>query len=489
MHFDMPENWDVVADVVIVGYGGAGAVAAITASDLGSSVVILEKTLTGGGNTLISGGGMLAPTDMRFAEYVETLCGGLVEREIIDTFVREGMNCAGWMRDMGGDARVFKPSTVSYVSGPLPGASFPWLPGSQFMEKLKVYAATGERDGAALWKFLADAVEQRPLRILTSTPAEELLINRNGEVIGVSARSNGRRLSVKANKAVVLACGGFQHNDAMVRESLPCRPFFDFGNPCATGDGVRMAQKVGAALWHMPANSTALGLKVPEYESAFHLSFLTDRFIFVNRSGKRFLDEIALEDHELATRVNVFHTDRFSYPHIPAYAVLDETAIRKGPLYEGHSGYNKTLYNWSRDNSVEVDKGWIAKADSVPELARRLNVDESGLKETVSSYNDYCRSGKDADFGRSGETLAAIDTPPFYGIELWPCLLNPQGGPRHDGEARVLDPDGKPIPRLYSAGELGSIWAFIYQGSGNLTECVVFGRIAGGNAASETPWG
>jgi predicted oxidoreductase len=109
------------------------------------------------------------------------------------------------------------------------------------------------------------------------------------------------------------------------------------------------------------------------------------------------------------------------------------------------------------------------------------------LEETLVRYNQYCKAGKDGDFGRPKEDLRALETS-LYAIQLWPALINTQGGPRRDKDSRVLDPEGKPIPRLYAAGELGSIWGYLYQGACNIGESLVFGRIAGKNAAAEKPW-
>jgi len=158
------------------------------------------------------------------------------------------------------------------------------------------------------------------------------------------------------------------------------------------------------------------------------------------------------------------------------------------PLYTGATGFNRDLYKWSEDNSAEIARGWIAQARTIAELADRISVDRPNLEETIAKYNEYCRAGQDPEFGRARENLTAIEGPPYYAIELWPSLLNTQGGPRRDKEARVVDPDGKPIPRLYAAGELGSIWGFLYQGANNIGECIVFGQIAGRNAAAEEPW-
>jgi len=115
-------------------------------------------------------------------------------------------------------------------------------------------------------------------------------------------------------------------------------------------------------------------------------------------------------------------------------------------------------------------------------------MDPETLEETIGRYNAFCKNGKDSDFNRPPETLVPLDTPPYYAVKMWPGGPNTQGGPRRNKKAQVLDTQGKPIPRLYAAGELGSIFGRLYQGGGNLAECIAFGRIAGENAALETPW-
>jgi len=137
-------------------------------------------------------------------------------------------------------------------------------------------------------------------------------------------------------------------------------------------------------------------------------------------------------------------------------------------------------------------------------LARILGMNSENLKETVIAWNRDITQGEDTQFGRTvhseatekpayqGQELpvlsSPIKTPPYYALPLFPTLINTQGGPRRNSKAQVLDAFGDPIPRLFSAGELGSMWGLIYQGGGNITECMVFGRIAGKNAAAEKPW-
>ena len=121
------------------------------------------------------------------------------------------------------------------------------------------------------------------------------------------------------------------------------------------------------------------------------------------------------------------------------------------------------------------------------ELAAMINLPADVLDATVSRFNTFAQNHKDEDFGRDAGSLGSLQTAPFYAIELTPSFVNTQGGPRRNENAQVIDRNGTPIPRLYSAGELGSIYANLYQGGGNVGECFAFGRIAGRNVAQETP--
>ena len=136
---------------------------------------------------------------------------------------------------------------------------------------------------------------------------------------------------------------------------------------------------------------------------------------------------------------------------------------------------------------AEVAKGWIKRADSVAALAGAIGLDPALLEESVARWNGQCEAGQDADFGRK-LMLTPIAEGPFYAVELSPSMLNTQGGPRRNEKGQIVRPDGSPIPRLYSAGELGSIYSYLYQGTGNIGECLAFGRVAGRNAAAEMPW-
>jgi hypothetical protein len=224
-------------------------------------------------------------------------------------------------------------------------------------------------------------------------------------------------------------------------------------------------------------------------------------FIFVNKYGKRFMKETKMVAHNKGTlEILYFDHEGAEYPNVPAYLVFDEVYRKSGPIaytlkfferaFRGPFGYAMVhkIYDWSDDNIAEVDKGWIIKADTIADLAGRINVNPKGLKESIGKFNSYCTNGEDLDFGRRKDSMAPIEKPPYYALELGIGLVNTQGGPKHNKYCQILDPDDKPIPRLYAAGELGSFFGFLYQGGSNYPEAWIFGRIAGKQAASEKPF-
>ena len=285
---------------------------------------------------------------------------------------------------------------------------------------------------------------------------------------------------------MILTCGGYQNNARLKWDYLPVKPVLFLGTPGNTGDGVRMVQKVGGDLWHMTRLCCVVGFKAPEFEAAFPITFLSEGFLFADKYGRRFVNEAGMEIHDYYTELSHFDVKKMEFPRVPIWGIFDEQTRKRGPLSRGTAGYNRDLYSWSLDNSAETAKGWIRQGKTAAELAGKISVPLKNLEETIERYNGHCKAGKDADFGRPKEDLRALEQP-FYAIELWPALINTQGGPRRDKEARVLDPEGQPIPRLYAAGELGSIWGYLYQGACNISEALVFGQIAGRNAAMEKP--
>ncbi len=480
---------EMIADVVIVGYGGAGACAAIAARDAGAEVIILEKMAQPGGNTRLSNCSWFCPspgTEAQAIEHIDTLCFGRTARPVIEAYVAAASRNKEWIESLGAATRVTRFLTIRYPQVTHP--SWPNFPGSGAMVN---HTAIPERDnqppGERLFGLLAGQVDKRGIKVLTSAPARELLTDAGGAVIGVVVERDGARTVVKARRGVILTCGGFEFNEAMKDEYLGVMPFHGIGSPGNTGDGIEMARKVGASMWHMGVAAGAFGLKTAEYVAPFGISYASPGFIYVNKHGKRFCNETGWELHFAWQALCCFDPRSPGYPTLPIFGLCDRDTLRKGALHAGASG-TSVSYKWSADNSAEVAKGWIREGKTLADLAKRIGAEPAVLEKTVERYNEQCKAGNEPDFHRARETLKPLTTPPYYAVELMPWLVNTMGGPRRDEKARVISSRGEPISRLYSAGELGSLWGHLYCGGGNVGEALAVGRIAGVNAAAEKNW-
>ena len=158
------------------------------------------------------------------------------------------------------------------------------------------------------------------------------------------------------------------------------------------------------------------------------------------------------------------------------------------PLGDGKSNDRRFRYVWSADNKEEISNGILKQANSIAELAGKIGVKAAALEASVARWNEMCANGEDTDFGRPSGTMMPIKSPPFLAGEVWPVVSNTQGGPVHNARQQVLDPSGRPIPRLYAAGELGSSFGFLYLSGANIAECFVTGWIAGREAAALPTW-
>jgi succinate dehydrogenase/fumarate reductase flavoprotein subunit len=486
----MSHHWDVEADVVVVGFGAAGMAASVTAFALGAKVVILEKAPEGqeGGNTRVAGQGYLNTSSADKAiTYLTALCGPYtVPEAMVKVWAEEMCQNNAWLAGLGGDPQEHQHPPV--------GIEFPDLPGSDCVHKFHDGPTYGY---SSTWQLFERLVKQRPIPIHYETPGRQLIQHdTTKEILGVRAQRGNQSINVKARKGVVLTCGGFENNQEMIRNYLPGVPYcYTSGSPYNEGDGITMAMSVGADLWHMNNYAgPSMALKVPEVRTSFSMQALhysketPGGMIVVGPDARRFTDE------KYKTRHGKIPVNGRWLPlstPCPMFLIFDHTMFSAGPLYDKHPSHGWTQiverYEWSEDNSVELAKGWIRRADSVAALASIVGLDPKALADSVERWNRHAEAHHDADFGRR-LMMAPIARGPFYAIELSPSMLNTQGGPRRNEKAQIVRPDGSPIPRLYSAGELGSIYSYLYQGTGNIGECLAFGRISGRNAAAETPW-
>ena len=487
----MQYNWDAEADVVVVGFGAAGMAASVTAYELGASVIILEKAPEGeeGGNTRVAGQGYLNTSSVESAiAYLNALCGPFtVPQPMVQVWAEEMCKNNDWLASLGGDPQEHQHPPV--------GIEFPDLPGSDCVHKFHDGPTYGY---SYTWKLFERLVKERPIRVMYETPGRALIQNDiTKEILGVRAQRDGKDVLVKARKGVVLTCGGFENNQEMIRNYLPGVPYcYTSGSPYNEGDGITMAMSVGADLWHMNNYAgPSMALKVPEVRTSFSMQALhyskqpPGGMIVVGPDGRRFTDE------KFKTRHGKVPVNGRWLPlstPCPMYLIIDHAHYAAGPLYDGHPSHGWTQivekYEWSEDNSKELAKGWIKKGDSIAALAAAIGLDPAVLEATVARWNQSCSVGKDTEFGRI-LMMTPIAKGPFYAVEMSPSMLNTQGGPRRNEKAQIVRPDGTPIPRLYSSGELGSIYSYLYQGTGNLGECLAFGRVAARHVVAETAWG
>ena len=521
MLVDRSTMWVAEAEVVVVGYGGAGAIAAIAAHDAGAKVLILEKhpsdTRTETRHTpstRMSAGAWFCPKDLEktvlYLEGMTRIANETLDkerREMIRVASRYFIDNTEWMTRNGIEVadqesltQAFKASfrsDATVVEGRLFASDFPELPGSDCSYLAFTLTKGKYRNGAALFKSLSEAVQKRGIEVMWETPASHLLTH-GGEVCGVQAKGKGKEVAIRATRAVVLTCGGFEFNDWMKESCLRVSPVHFYGNPGNTGDGINMALEVGAALWHMNSASWRVMMKFLDFPIAFGIQHHSSS-ILVDRRGNRFANE-RFKTNAFGYELTNYDTYAMCYPKVPCYWIFDEKRRLLAPLASPHGVCNppggvmgEIFYVWSNDNQREIDRGWVMKANSIEGLASRIlaDPDHGGLmnslvlEATLRRYNEYCRKGEDVDYHKSKQWLQPLEDPPYYAVKLWPGGPNTQGGPKRNGRGQVVRVDGTPVPRLYSAGELGSFWGMLYQGAGNIAECVAFGRIAGINAANE----
>lgn len=449
----MGENgsWDLIADVIIVGYGGAGASAAIEASSRGAEVLVLEKAEAAGGNTRLSYAYFCSDDCEATVDYIEAirkLEGPRIskdDRDLIRAFALENTKNNDWLKSLGGEIAEFA-GTPGYPKFP-PGPGYPKLPGAK---SIRIYSVKGhDRGGQNLFRLLDENVKKNGIKVLFKVRATQLLTNNSGEVIGVQAEDEGAIARFAARRGIILASGGFEYSEDLKAEYLPGGIYYAIGARTNTGDGIKMAAKLGAALWHMNCVAGYPAVKKPEYDHAFPLGLSKSSFVFVDKYGKRFVNEGEIEAHLMCLSVTYFDPVALDYPRIPCYLIFDNTNLSSKTLCPEWSLYGE----WSVDNKKELEKGWIIEGYDFADLGNKIGLNPELLSRTLHVYNESCKLGYDKEFGRRKPDLMPLNNPPFYAIELWPSLLNTQGGPKRNDKGQVLDSFGEPIKRLYSAGE------------------------------------
>ena len=470
--FEDTIGWDAEYDVVVVGFGGAGAATAITAADKGARVLILEKAPEGeaGGNSAVCMQWICCTKDKAATlEYFKALRGNYLtpSDEMLRVYIDEIANNYEWFEKMGAP----KPTFFNYCE-------FPELKGSASFTPFTVDGVNGMSptsfggNGAA-YKLLKQNVVKRAdkIDVWYEAPATELIQDGKTKIVhGVVAKVNGKDIKVRAKNGVVLCCGGFESSPEM-QQNYTQRIFWpSTGNAhYNTGDGIKMALAVGADLWHMSNVVTNIEYYDEKNKTSTFAFSGTSAGIMVGGDGTRFMDETAHLRH--GKMWNHGNWANSALPDI-CWSVFDQSGLENTKLY----------WTWDKGSAQQLENGTIKKADTIEGLAAIIGVDAKALKNTIDGYNAFCAGGKDLQFGRSSK-LNAIVRAPYYAIRITPAMGNTQGGPVRSIKGEVLDPKGNPIPHLYEAGEIGDIWSNCYQASCNLGGGFAFGRISGSNAA------
>ena len=247
-------HWDKEVDVLVVGFGAAGGISAITAHDAGAKVLLIEKMPHPGGISILSGGGVAFAHNAEGAfQYLKRTCNGTTPDDILRKMAEEMVGMIDWVTELAkvSGTEPTKTETRGHGTYPFPGTNdIDSIKLKDFQAYTEFPWAKGLRGGARLFKVVYDNVHTRNIEVMLSTPAKELITNADGEILGLKAEHDGKVINIKARKGVILACGGYENDDAMKLQYFEAQPVYPvyLGN---TGDGVKMAQKAGASLWHM----------------------------------------------------------------------------------------------------------------------------------------------------------------------------------------------------------------------------------------------
>ena len=488
------------ADVVIVGAGGAGMTAAMTASDAGKSVIILESQAMVGGNSVRSTGGMnaaktvyqdenefgegagvekmlksaadnyadnefitslAATVAQQWADYqanpvgyfdsvelmeLDTMVGGkgINNPELVKTLVEGTAPAIDWLDENGmslHNVAAFGGASVKRIHRPV-------------NEEGKVVSV-----GAYLVPLMEKACQDRGVEFILNTTADTILTDESGKAVGVSGTDkDGNTVTVNA-KAVVLATGGFGANLDMVASYKPeLKGFMTTNAPGIQGQGIAMATAIGAATVDM--DQIQIHPTVEANTSALITEGLRgDGAILVNANGERFTDEVSTRDKVSAAEI--------AQPGSFSWLIVDQAMADASNVIQGY-----------------ITKGYTKQGATYEELAKEIEVDPATFAATMEKWNGCVEAKTDADFNRTS-FANPLNTAPYYAIKVSAGVHHTMGGVVINSSTEVLKEDGSVIPGLFAAGEVtGGVHGANRLGGTAVADFVVFGRIAGASAAA-----
>ena len=493
------EDSTVDADVVVVGAGGAGMTAAITAAAEGKSVVILESQSMVGGNSVRATGGMnagktvyqdenefgesagvektlktaaekyadnetitaLAKTvSEQWAAYqanptgyfdsvelmeLDTMIGGkgINDPELVETLCANSADAIDWLDEHG--------ITLHNVSS-FGGASVKRIHRPVNAEGKTVSV------GSYMIPLLQENCEKAGVKMMLDTTATEILTDANGAAVGVKATgASGETVTVNA-KAVVLATGGFGANlDMVVKYKPELKGFMTTNAPGIQGQGIEMAQAIGAATVDM--DQIQIHPTVEANTAALITEGLRgDGAILINEEGQRFIDEVGTRD--VVSAAEIAQTGSYSW------LVVDQAMADASSVIQGY-----------------IKKGYTVTGATYEELGEAMGVDAAAFAETMEKWNGYVEAKNDPDFGRTS-FANPLNTAPYYAVKVTAGVHHTMGGLKINANTEVLNEKGEVIPGLFAAGEVtGGVHGANRLGGNAVADFTVFGRIAGAAAS------
>ena len=465
-----PREWDEESDVIVIGSGFAGLAAAIEAKEAGGSVIILEKMRGYGGNSTISDGVVAAAgtqfqADLKIADTPQLMYDdmlkaglGLNQPELVRALTERSSEALRWTIDVLGVKYLDR---IDQFGGHSVARCY----------------TTHNRSGSSIVKKLLQKVKDLAMKVRTKVWLRNIWLDSEGRISGVFVRdgydypdaASGNAKYIKARKAVILATGGFA-NDIKLRTSQNPRLTADIGSTnkhSTTGEALLEAMRIGAMPVHL--SWIQLGPWACPDEKGYGIgpdfaSYIAFPYgVMVNpATGKRFVNELA----DRKTRA-----DAILQIGQPGIAIADEEGIRASGHQIEHC----------------LRKGVVKKFNHVQEIADHYRIPAHSLKITLERFSEYVDQALDKEFGKPILSNARpLRCPPYYCIRLWPKVHHTMGGVLINSQAQVLDLSLQPIKGFYAAGEVtGGIHGACRLGSCAIIDCLVFGRIAGKNAAKQ----
>jgi succinate dehydrogenase/fumarate reductase flavoprotein subunit len=537
-------EWERAVDIVVIGSGGSGMLAALAASDAGATTLVLEKAPALGGATAVSGGAMWLPNSDplideigemerdKLVSYVRNVAGDRVPEAMIERFVDaspevtdyidkktaldlgfsgypdyhpelegghpkgqtiepgiyDGNRLGENLENVRENPQTPIPTSIGEMMDAGGMAKFPVVADWDELRERQANNQLGT--GRALIAGLYEAALEEGAEFETNAPAEELVTD-DDAVVGVVATIDGEETTIRAD-SVVVASGGMEWDEEMCENFLAGPMNAPTGPPYNEGDGIEMGMEVGAKLGNMNEAWWCPAGRVPGEEwddgSPLYRILLAERTlpgtVMVNEDGERFCNESG-NYVDLGKTFREFDPHEYDYANLPAYVIFDNSA--------------REQYTMLTVSPHQDDPDWLTSADTLRRLAEQKGIDPDGLEAQIEQFNEYARDGVDPEYHRGesahdtrtgdGEAdhpnLGPVDEPPYYAIDVYAGSIGTKGGLVTTPDGQVVDVGEESISGLYAASNsTAHVMGIGYAGGGGtIGPNVVFGYLAGISAA------